>query len=65
MRKQYTAEQRAKLIAEVRAGETVRVVVVDTGPPDGGQRGDGVRRALAEAGRRPQDVSLIVATHAT
>jgi transposase-like protein len=26
MRKQYTAEQREKLIAEVRAGETVRVV---------------------------------------
>jgi len=41
-----------------------RVVVVDTGPPDRGQRGDAVRRALAEAGRRPEDVSLIVATHA-
>jgi transposase-like protein len=26
LRKQYTAEQREKLIAEVRAGETVRVV---------------------------------------
>jgi hypothetical protein len=26
MRKQYTAEQREKLITEVRAGETVRVV---------------------------------------
>jgi glyoxylase-like metal-dependent hydrolase (beta-lactamase superfamily II) len=41
-----------------------RVVIVDTGPPDRGQRGDVVRRALTDAGRRPEDVSLIVATHA-
>jgi glyoxylase-like metal-dependent hydrolase (beta-lactamase superfamily II) len=41
-----------------------RVVIVDTGPPDHDRRGTVVRRALAEAGRRPEDVSLIVATHA-
>ena len=41
-----------------------RVVIVDTGPPDRGQRGEVVRRALADVGRRPEDVSLIVATHA-
>jgi glyoxylase-like metal-dependent hydrolase (beta-lactamase superfamily II) len=41
-----------------------RVVLVDTGPPDRAQRGDVVRRALMGAGRRPEDVSLIVATHA-
>jgi hydroxyacylglutathione hydrolase len=41
-----------------------RVVIVDTGPPDRGRRGDVVRRALAEAGRSAEDVSLILVTHA-
>src|SRR5688500_11985508 len=41
-----------------------RVVIVDTGPPDRGRRGEVVRRALSEVGRAPEDVSLIVATHA-
>jgi len=41
-----------------------RVVIVDTGPPDRQRRGVLVRRALADAGRSPEDVSLILATHA-
>src|SRR5688572_24035670 len=41
-----------------------RVVVVDTGPPDGGRRGDRVRRALEACGRSRHDVTLILATHA-
>jgi len=40
-----------------------RVVIVDTGPPDRGRRGDVVRRALRAAGRAPEEVSLIIATH--
>jgi hydroxyacylglutathione hydrolase len=41
-----------------------RVVVVDTGPPDRQRSGALVRRALKAAGRSPEDVSLILATHA-
>jgi hydroxyacylglutathione hydrolase len=41
-----------------------RVVIVDTGPPDRERSGQLVRRALAAAGKAPQDVSLILATHA-
>jgi glyoxylase-like metal-dependent hydrolase (beta-lactamase superfamily II) len=41
-----------------------RVVIVDTGPPDRQRRGVLVRRALADAGRSSEDVSLILATHA-
>jgi len=41
-----------------------RVVIVDTGPPDQGRRGERVRRALAECGRSHHDVSLVLVTHA-
>jgi len=40
-----------------------RVVIVDTGPPDRGRRGEVVRRALRARGRAPEEVSLILATH--
>jgi len=41
-----------------------RVVIVDTGPPDRQRTGERVRRALAAVGRSPEEVSLILATHA-